>query len=294
MRKLGTAITLGLVLWAATTAQAKPAHADTLVVSGKWKTASNWSAGHVPTVEEEAVVPAGKEVVISQPATSGPLNVQGRISGASALNVYGSLTVAPGAWNEVGQLDLLGWGTVRAEDELEYVRMDGNETLAAPLRAEVLTAYHGSTFVTNGYPVDVEGETYPFGEANWLLGTSTYESGYWLSFDKENAGDLHAEEASIVIGGEGGELGGGLFKGAGWTYGNVTFNTNTGNSRGDYRVLGALTIHGHTTLESGHRVTAGSLAGEGTLSSSKPGEPAFVRCGCEVPLGLTLTDVIVE
>lgn len=257
---------------------ATPGATDTLIVSGPWSKKTDWSAEHPPAVTELAVIPAGKEVTVSKSATSGPIQDYGHIGGFQTLTVFGAVYLAPGSFDLNGTLDLEGMGTLTAEDTIYYLRIDGNETLAAPLHAGVITAYRGSTLATNGYPVTVDTETYPFEEADWLLGSSTYTTGWWLVFEAAQGGEIHAEHASIIVTGLGGNLlGGGLFKGEHWTYGKVTFQTPEGQSRDSYNVAGTLTINGGTSMERGRTVGIGGLASEGTiaapgtLTSSEPG-----------------------
>jgi hypothetical protein len=99
----------------------------------------------------------------------------------------------------------------------------------------------------------------------------------------------------MVITGSGGGLEG-VFKGAGWTYGNVRF-TGEGQSRDYYTVLGALEFDGTSTMEAGRTVTVGSLATTGTVEApvhvSSTAGTAYIVCGCEVPAGLVLEGITV-
>lgn len=292
MRRAAAYLAAVLFMLACQSAQAVT---NTLVAPGKWSTKTNWSAGHPPTVTELAVIPVGLEVNVDKMATSGPVHDYGHIGGNQTLNVFGSIYLAPGSFDLNATLDLRGLGTITAEDTIYYLRIDGNENLAAPLHAGVLTAYRGSRLATNGYPVTVDTETYPFEEAEWQLGTSTVTTGYWLVFPESLEGNIHAEEASVVVAGSGGGLEG-VFKGEHWTYGNVTF-TGEGQSEGNYTVLGALGFDGTSTMEAGRTVMTGSLSTTGTsghpVHVSSPGVGSTILCGCLVPEGLVLENITV-
>lgn len=289
MRRLIWLLAAGLFVLVCQSAQA-----DTFTAaSGAWSKKTNWSVGHPPTVEEEAVIPAGHEAKVEKSTSTGPLMDNGHITGPQNLTVFGAVHLAPGSFDLTGQLDLKGWGTVTAEDTIYYLRIDGNDTLAAPLHAGVLTAYRGSTFTTDGYPVTVDTETYPFEEADWQLGSSTFSTGYWLVFPASLEGEVHAEEATINITGTGGGFEG-VFKGEHWTYGNVIFS-GEGQSEGSYTVNGTLAFHGNSTMEAGRTVTVGSLGTTGTTEHpvhvSSPG--STIVCGCMVPSGLVLEGITV-
>lgn len=289
MRRLVGLLAAGVFVFCCQAAQA-----NTLVTSGPWRVATNWSAGHKPTVEEEAVIPPGLTVTVDKTATSGPLRDEGHVVGSQTLNVFGAVTLAPGSFDLVGTLDLKGLGTIRAEDTIYYLRIDGNDTLAAPLHAHILDWYQASTLVTNGWPVTADQESLAYG--NTLLGTSTLTTGLWLPLPPEYGKTMAAQEASLVM--TSAPPVASRFDGDNFTYGNVTF-LGAGVSRGSYTVLGALTIDGPTTMETGRVVQAGSLVTDGTVEAPEHlsvagAGTAVIECGCAVPAGLVLEGVEVR
>lgn len=267
------------------------ASANTLITSGKWQTKANWSEGHIPTITEQAIIPFGKEVKVEKSTTTGPVVDNGHIVGNQTLTVFGSIHLAPESFDLNGTLDMKGLGTITAEDTIYYLRLDGNETLSSSLHVGVLTAYRGSRLATNNHSITVDTETYPFEEAEWVLGTSTITTGYWLVFPESLEGNIYAEEASIIITGTGGGLKG-VFKGEHWTYGNITF-TGEGQSEGSYKVNGALAFDGNSTMEAGRIVTVGALTTTGTeehpIHVTSPGSQ--IICGCTAPTGLILEGI---
>ena len=117
--------------------------------SGSWDSSSTWTQGGVPTASSEAVITAGKDVSISDPASSpataetvtvasngelslaggvlqtGSLNVQGEVFGNGAIGgaVTGDGLIAANG----GTLDLAG--SVGADDNGLMMRIDGASTL---------------------------------------------------------------------------------------------------------------------------------------------------------------------
>ena len=113
---------------------------NSLITSGDWNTAANWSSGTVPVSTDYAIVDGGNTATISAtPPTMGGVLIGGSggngtvdlsagtvtevagtggmligaVSGATATGAVGTLNITGGSW-AVGQMDLGGNGTQAA------------------------------------------------------------------------------------------------------------------------------------------------------------------------------------
>jgi hypothetical protein len=300
MRRVGLLVVFGLPVFAGTAHGAT----DVLTGVGKCSKRTNWSMRAKPSAGTPVVVPAGRSCRLEgNKGVWGSTVIEGSVSGSGRLRVDGDFRMAgPEEFEVNGTLDLGGMGTVDfGGGDVYYLESEGYESFASAIN--VVGAWNprrGSTTVTNGWPVTVGGEAYPREGSVTLLGASTVTVGEWLVFDAPLM-EMDATEATIVVDAHAPNRG--LMRGGSWTYGNVTLEGASPESRTSYAVNGTLALNrpteGVVQLEAGKTITAAALTTNGTeaepvqVVSSEPGALAYIHCGCTVPPGLALTDVVV-
>lgn len=273
-----------------------PAHAQAeskvLSASGNFNKGSNWTPAGKPGLNDRLTVPVGKTAELGSTGKAGDLVVEGNLTGSGVLEENGSLTLASkvdwtGSLRNVGP-DYLSSGGNR----ISSIQNPGLLRLTEDL-------YVGSMEwkgIVNleGHDLRVDGLAYPLEESSSGYEGSRVTVGEWIVYPFELFEDKWTFQSSytadfIVTGG--------LFKGAGWTYGSLTFEDPATTASGDsYEVEGTMTVDSAEVLfEPGQTVQAGALVfgpGEHVLRSSGVG--ATVECGCVVPPGVVLEGVTVR
>ena len=291
-------------------AQAKPGRAPvtrTLVESGSWAKASNWSPQGTPALGDPVVIPVGKEAVVKAPAQSGPVTVEGRLAGPSPLRVEGSITVThetTGAeWDLDGNLTIVGFSEIKmGGEEIYYLTNTGFIRLGGPLTVrESVGSPEGTIIQTEGFPLTVGYSLYPEPNTVTQFGNSVVTMDVWLTHPPKWL-QMDSEHATFIISG----AGQGLFRGSEWAYGNVTLEGNEPTSRTPYKVDGLLSLNQTTSgpilLEGDTTIEAGGLASNATAehpvrveaTGGPLGEPrgeATIICGCLVPANVELVRV---
>ncbi len=121
---LAMLLTAGLVL-GATGASAEPLCTDTWTGAseGTWQTASNWSAGHVPTSSDVACLGAGTSVTVSEGPNQASVVVDKgalTISSGSSLEVASALEASSVSTLTLTSGTLTGAGTVDVSSFLSW------------------------------------------------------------------------------------------------------------------------------------------------------------------------------
>jgi hypothetical protein len=242
-----------------------------LIVSGKWATGTNWSAGEKPKASHDVVIPAGKEVKIEAAAVGRSLLCEGSIPTQSAKLTLGNnekpegpaganwfLKVVAGASISGMKGELVFASTFEGAEQ--KISIDKSLTVAASVSwlgskakylleeqltlATTLTTSTGTILNTNGKLVKGTSITCSGENVKVTLGASKLElSGTWQG-PAGTGSTLSAAESTILLTGTESK-----FEGNSLTYGTVTIEA------AGIEVVGSNTIKTLTLKTAGFAAT---------------------------------------
>ncbi len=224
MHKSVVAVAVGAMFTASGVAMAALTN-DSLITSGDWNTAANWSSGTVPVSTDYAIVDGGNTATISAtPPTVGGVLIGGSggngtvdlssgsvtettasgglligaVSGATATGAVGTLNITGGSW-VVGQMDLGSNGTQTAPSTDQGILNLSGGSMTGPTNGGLNVGLFSGP--SNPSEINISGGTFSIGNYNMGLGQNTNAGPFTGSAQLNITGDT----ATISGGGSGGQ-----------------------------------------------------------------------------------------